>query len=411
MIRMEYNNILNENFKIKELKPKQEDIVKKVLDKKDVIGILPTGYGKSICFQLPALMFSGITLVISPLIALMQDQVINLKRKGIDACYINSSLTSEKIDDEYENIKKGKYKLIYVAGERLENKKFINLMLNLNISLITVDEAHTLLWGDSFRFSLAKIYDFIALFNYRIPILALTATASLDVLNKIKKILHLSNPIIIKTELDRKNIYYETKITKEKKKELIRYLTKHSKELGIIYCLTVKKCTEIFTYLKNLGYNVGIYHGKLSNSEKDEEINNFINDKYNIMVSTSAFGMGIDKANIRYVLNYDIPLTIEDLTQELGRCGRDGLSAVSTVFFSTEDIRTAEYLIDAQSNPNLSFKENLMLRSKSNKSLDKVIEYATTRGCLHKFILKQFGETLVGDCNNCSNCYKKYRHI
>lgn len=403
---MDYSKILNEKFNIKVLKDKQKEIVDSVLNEEDVIGILPTGYGKSICFQLPSLIFDGITLVISPLIALMQDQVYSLNKKGIEACYINSSLSYDKIKEEYLRIKKGKYKIIYVAGERLESFEFIRLMKEVKISLITIDEAHTLVWGDTFRLSLSRIYEFIKLLQINVPILALTATASTYVLTRIKEILNIKNAKIVSASLDRENIFYMTRIVKDKNKELISFIKSHPSELGIIYCLTVRRTTYVYNYLSNLGFKVGIYHGKLNNDIKNETINNFICDNYDVIVCTSAFGMGIDKPNVRYVINYDLPLSMEELSQELGRCGRDGKKAISVLFFSPQDIKTCNYFIEQMNNNNVSLKENIEIKRKANQNVSKVIDYATTRSCLHRFILKHFGQDLKSKCNNCSNCIR-----
>jgi len=395
---------LKKYFGFDKLKPEQELIIDSILDGNDTIGLLPTGFGKSITFQLPSLIFEGITIVISPLVALMADQVNNLKKKGIRAEFINSLLDNDEKNRIYKKLRYGLIDILYVSAERLENEYFLRIILNLNISLIVCDEAHTVLWSEDFRLSIGKINQFVYKLKNRPVLLALTATATSQTVNKIIDCIGLKNPKIIKALFDRENIYYDVIRTDKKLNELIGFVSKHKNELGIIYCLTIKNCKYVYNYLKEMGFNVGYYYGTLDSDEKEYMQNNFSNHNLKIMVCTNAFGMGIDIPDIRYVIEYDLPSSIEDFLQQTGRASRDGKEAIALLLFSLEDIKTANYFIE-----NIEIdkpKEELEKIKKSKyKKLEKMIEFATTRKCLHKFILDYFNqESEKKKCMMCINC-------
>ena len=395
---------LKKYFGFDKLKQEQELIIDSILDGNDTIGLLPTGFGKSITFQLPSLMLQGITIVISPLVALMADQVNNLKKKGIRAEFINSLLDNDEKNRIYKKLRYGLIDILYVSAERLENEYFLRIILNLDISLIVCDEAHTVLWSEDFRLSIGKINQFVYKLKKRPVLLALTATATSQTVNKIIDCIGLKNPKIVKALFDRDNIYYDVIRTDKKLNELIAFVSKHKNELGIIYCLTIKNCKYVYNYLKEMGFNVGFYYGTLEKNDKEYMQNNFSNHNIKIMVCTNAFGMGIDIPDIRYVIEYDLPSSIEDFLQQTGRASRDGKNAIALLLFSVEDIKTANYFIE-----NIEIdkpKDELEKIKKSKyKKLEKMIEFATTRKCLHKFILEYFNqESEKKKCMMCINC-------
>ena len=395
---------LKKYFGFDKLKQEQELIIDSILDGNDTIGLLPTGFGKSITFQLPSLMLQGITIVISPLVALMADQVNNLKKKGIRAEFINSLLDNDEKNRIYKKLRYGLIDILYVSAERLENEYFLRIILNLDISLIVCDEAHTVLWSEDFRLSIGKINQFVYKLKKRPVLLALTATATSQTVNKIIDCIGLKNPKIVKALFDRDNIYYDVIRTDKKLNELIAFVSKHKNELGIIYCLTIKNCKYVYNYLKEMGFNVGYYYGTLEKNDKEYMQNNFSNHNIKIMVCTNAFGMGIDIPDIRYVIEYDLPSSIEDFLQQTGRASRDGKNAIALLLFSVEDIKTANYFIE-----NIEIdkpKDELEKIKKSKyKKLEKMIEFATTRKCLHKFILEYFNqESEKKKCMMCINC-------
>jgi len=399
------NDILKSYFGFSNLKPEQGLIIDSVLEGNDTIGLLPTGFGKSICFSIPSLLLDGITLVITPLIALMADQVNNLKKKFIKAEYINSLQTDIEKNIIYERIKKGKVKILFIAGERLLVPKFINIIKNLKISLIVFDEAHTLLWSEDFRLALARIPEFINSLSYRPPLLVLTATATTITVNKIEQLLNLNNPKIVIGNPDRLNIFYRIIKASNKETKLLSYLSKH-KEKGLIYTLTIKTAEYLYYELKELGYNVGLYHGGLDSEEKKLVQEKYTKGEINLMVATNAFGMGIDIPDIRFVIEYDMPSSIEDFVQQTGRGSRDGKLAEGVLLFDTKDIGTNEYFIDHIKNDNLSHHELSQVKLDRYKKLDKMIELCLTRKCIHQMISIYFNHPHGGKCMMCSNCKK-----
>ncbi len=402
---MDKLEIVNEYFGFNNIKKEQEEVIDQVLSGVDTIALLPTGYGKSLTFVVSAMMLEGITIVITPLISLMQDQVNNLKKKGIKAEYINSLMDEYMINDVYLKIKNGKIKILFIAGERLESRLFLNNIKNIKISLIVFDEAHTLLWSEDFRKSLSNAPKFIKTLGYRPKMLALTATATKETVERISLIAGLINPKVILIECDRKNIYYDVIKTNNKNKELIKYINKNKNVKGIIYCLTIRTVEEVYNTLKCIGFNVTLYHGGLDSDIKIKNQNDFSNGTKNIIVSTNAFGMGIDIPDIRYVIEYDMPQSIEDFSQQTGRASRDNKYAEAIILFDKKDIETINYFIDNITNDDK--KEENRIKNDRYKKLDKMVSLCLSYKCIHQQILNYFGFE-SNKCNNmCYICNKK----
>ena len=390
--------ILNKYYGYNSFRKGQYEIISNILRGRDSFCILPTGAGKSICYQIPALMFNGITIVISPLISLMKDQVDNLNSNGINARYINSTQKLEVSDEIIELCKKGEVKLLYIAPEKLENEFFKRKLRLLNISQIAIDEAHCVsMWGHDFRKSYGLIAEFIDNLRIRPVVTAFTATATEVVIKDVINLLKLRNPYIYIGSFDRENLEIKLYI-EEDKLELVKDIIREREgEAGIIYCATRKEVDGLYYYLKDLGYDVLKYHGGLKDSEKEFYQDEFLNENSNVMIATNAFGMGIDKSNIRYIIHFTIPKNIEGYYQEIGRAGRDGLSAKCYLFFNRADIRTLEYLI--YTTVQLNRKEIEI------KKLQQMIDFCETKECLRAFILRYFGEQNIREyCTNCSNC-------
>lgn len=390
--------ILNKYYGYNSFRKGQYEIISNILRGRDSFCILPTGAGKSICYQIPALMFNGITIVISPLISLMKDQVDNLNSNGINARYINSTQKLEVSDEIIELCKKGEVKLLYIAPEKLENEFFKRKLRLLNISQIAIDEAHCVsMWGHDFRKSYGLIAEFIDNLRIRPVVTAFTATATEVVRKDVINLLKLRNPYIYIGSFDRENLEIKLYI-EEDKLELVKDIIREREgEAGIIYCATRKEVDGLYYYLKDLGYDVLKYHGGLKDSEKEFYQDEFLNENSNVMIATSAFGMGIDKSNIRYIIHFTIPKNIEGYYQEIGRAGRDGFSAKCYLFFNRADIRTLEYLI--YTTVQLNRKEIEI------KKLQQMIDFCETKECLRAFILRYFGEQNIREyCTNCSNC-------
>ena len=390
--------ILNKYYGYNSFRKGQYEIISNILRGRDSFCILPTGAGKSICYQIPALMFNGITIVISPLISLMKDQVDNLNSNGINARYINSTQKLEVSDEIIELCKKGEVKLLYIAPEKLENEFFKRKLRLLNISQIAIDEAHCVsMWGHDFRKSYGLIAEFIDNLRIRPVVTAFTATATEVVRKDVINLLKLRNPYIYIGSFDRENLEIKLYI-EEDKLELVKDIIREREgEAGIIYCVTRKEVDGLYYYLKDLGYDVLKYHGGLKDSEKEFYQDEFLNENSNVMIATNAFGMGIDKSNIRYIIHFTIPKNIEGYYQEIGRAGRDGFSAKCYLFFNRADIRTLEYLI--YTTVQLNRKEIEI------KKLQQMIDFCETKECLRAFILRYFGEQNIREyCTNCSNC-------
>ena len=390
--------VLNKYYGYNTFRKGQYEIISNILRGRDSFCILPTGGGKSICYQIPALLFKGITIVISPLISLMKDQVDNLNSNGINARYINSTQRLELSDEIIELCKRGEVKLLYIAPEKLENEFFKRKLRALNISQIAIDEAHCVsMWGHDFRKSYSLIAEFINSLRVRPIITAFTATATEVVREDVIKLLGLRNPYIYIGSFDRENLEIKLHI-EEDKLELVKDIIREKEnEAGIIYCATRKEVDGLYYYLKDLGYNVLKYHGGLKDSEKEYYQDEFLNENSNVMIATNAFGMGIDKSNVRYIVHFTMPKNIESYYQEIGRAGRDGAMSECHILFNRSDIRTLEYLI--YTTVQIDRKELEI------KKLQSMIDFCESKECLRSFILKYFGEENIREyCNNCSNC-------
>ncbi len=391
--------VLNRLFGYKEFRNGQFEIINNILKKRDSFCIMPTGGGKSICYQIPAFIFDGITIVISPLIALMKDQVDNINNNiGIKAKYINSTNTLDEVKEIIDMCYLGQVKLLYISPERLKNNYFINAIKTLNISQIAIDEAHCIsMWGHDFRKSYRDIEGFVRIFRNRPVVSAFTATATKEVLGDSIKLLNLNNPYIYKGSFDRENL--EINVHKEiDKLEFIRdFLKGNEEKSGIIYCLTRKEVEALYDYLNDLNFSVLKYHAGLSDSEKEYYQKSFFNDDKDIMIATNAFGMGIDKENIRFIIHFTFPKNIESYYQEIGRGGRDGEKAVCHLLYSRDDIKRLDYIV------NLNYEFN---RKEINiKKLNDMIKFCEYDKCYREYILNYFNEKdITPYCNNCSNC-------
>ncbi len=390
----------------------QENIINAVLTGQDVLAIMPTGAGKSICYQIPALMMPGITIVISPLISLMQDQVKALNEVGIHAAFINSSLSEVQIAKALERATQGMYKIIYVAPERLESPGFVQFAANANISMVTVDEAHCISqWGQDFRPSYLKIVDFVKLLPRRPILSAFTATATEEVKDDITCILHLKNPNVVITGFDRENLYYKVESIKGKDAFVVEYIEKHPKESGIIYCATRKNVDALYETLLKKGIPVTRYHAGIDNETRKKNQDDFIYDRAPIIVATNAFGMGIDKSNVRYVIHYNMPQSMENYYQEAGRAGRDGEAAQCILLFSAQDVMINRFLLERKDFSEVLPEDVELIQQRDLKRLQIMEGYCRTTSCLRNYILEYFSEKTSVPCDNCGNCHREYREV
>ena len=392
----------------------QEEVINEILKGRDVLAIMPTGAGKSLCYEIPALMMDGITIIISPLISLMQDQVTALKDLGITATYINSSLSDFEIGNVLNDIKNDKYKIVYVAPERLESQSFIDFMANIKIAMVTVDEAHCISqWGQDFRPSYLKITSFINGLNKRPILSAFTATANQEVKDDMLCMLRLENPYVIVTGFDRKNLYYsvEKLNIKGKNEYIVNYIKEHPNDSGIIYCATRNNVDEVCELLKTFNVRVTKYHAGLSNEERKKNQEDFIFDICPIIVATNAFGMGIDKSNVRFVIHYNMPQSMENYYQEAGRAGRDGEDSNCILLFSPQDVMINKFLLERKDFNNASYEEIELIKGRDLKRLRVMEYYCKITTCLRNFILEYFGEKVSKPCDNCQNCHKEFQKI
>ena len=388
----------------------QENIINAILSGRDVLAIMPTGAGKSICYQVPALMLPGITIVISPLISLMQDQVKSLNEAGIHAAYINSSLSENQISKALSLAAQGHYKIIYVAPERLESSEFIWFAMNVEISMVTVDESHCISqWGQDFRPSYLKIVSFIEQLKKRPIVSAFTATATEEVKDDILCTLGLNNPVTVITGFDRANLYYRVEHIKRKNDFITDYVKQHKDESGIIYCATRKNVDAVYELLFKNGVSVARYHAGMSNADRKNSQDDFIYDRAPVIVATNAFGMGIDKSNVRYVIHYNMPQSMENYYQEAGRAGRDGEPSQCILLFSAQDIMINRLLLENKDFSEISDEDAELVRERDAHRLRVMEMYCRGTGCLRNYILNYFGETTDTQCDNCGNCHRDYK--
>lgn len=394
-------------------RPGQEEIMDHILAGRDVLAVMPTGAGKSLCYQLPALLMPGITVVISPLISLMMDQVKALNEVGIHAAYINSSLSESQIGRALELAKAGQYKIIYVAPERLETPRFLDFACHTELSMITVDEAHCISqWGQDFRPSYVRILYFIRQLPVRPVLSAFTATATERVREDILVSLQMEEPFETITGFDRENLYFEVQNTKNKKERIRKYMEDHREASGIIYCATRKGVDELYLYLENAGFQVGRYHAGMNAEARRTSQEDFIYDRIRVMIATNAFGMGIDKSNVRFVLHYNMPQSMENYYQEAGRAGRDGEPAECILYYSPQDTVINRFLLESKENYREYTEEELrMIQAQDIERLRRMEAYCTTTKCLRHCILSYFGEESEEKCGNCSNCLEEFEEM
>lgn len=390
----------------------QKSVIDSILSGKDAIAVMPTSAGKSVCYQIPAILLPGITLVISPLISLMQDQVKTLNEVGISSAFINSSLSETAFYKTVEKARQGLYKIIYVAPERLVTEIFLDLARNVQISMVAVDEAHCISqWGQDFRPSYKKIVEFVKLLPNRPIISAFTATATKNVREDIICTLELNNPYILVTGFNRENLFFQVEKPKNKDQYILNYLSKHPKDSGIIYCSTRKNVDNLYELLKSKGKSVAKYHAGMGAADRKKMQDDFVFDYISIVVATNAFGMGIDKSNVRFVIHYNMPQSMENYYQEAGRAGRDGLEAKCILLFSPQDIVINRFLLEHKEMNDLDSIDIKTVKERDNKRLQIMERYCYTTQCLRNNILKYFGESPQKPCGNCGNCLREFEEL
>ncbi|MCL2501351.1 MAG: RecQ family ATP-dependent DNA helicase [Defluviitaleaceae bacterium] len=389
-------NILQNIFGYASFREGQRELIDAITHGRDVCGIMPTGAGKSLCYQVPAMLLPGVTLVVSPLISLMRDQVLGLVAAGVPAAFINSSLTEAQNAKAMTNARAGLYKIIYIAPERLLAPSMTSLAAELDISLVAVDEAHCISqWGQDFRPNYMDIPAFIAGLRKRPVLGAFTATATPRVRSDIVRALALQNPLTVVTGFDRPNLYFAVRRPKDKYKTLTAYLHENN-NTGIVYCSTRKESDKLTERLTADGYNAAAYHAGLSDTARTRAQDDFLHDRTQIIVATNAFGMGIDKSNVRFVIHYNLPQNIEAYYQEAGRAGRDGLPADCILYYAKQDIFTSVFLIKQSEN-----EEEIQ---RKRRLLNRMVQYCEAKTCLRNYLLTYFGERKSNDCGDCGNC-------
>lgn len=415
---MDKYEVLKQYFGYDAFRDGQEKMIDAITSGRDVLGIMPTGAGKSLCYQIPALMAGengGITLVISPLISLMKDQVSALNQAGVHAAYLNSSLTPGQYYKALGYAREGRYPIIYVAPERLLTPEFLDFAVHAKIAMVAVDEAHCVSqWGQDFRPGYLKIEEFLCTLPKRPVVSAFTATATAEVRDDIIDLLKLQDPVVTTTGFDRPNLYFEVQSPKDKYAAVKTYIEEHAGQCGIVYCLTRKLVEEVTEKLMKDGFSVTRYHAGLSDSERKQNQEDFIFDRAQIMVATNAFGMGIDKSNVRFVIHYNMPKNMESYYQEAGRAGRDGEAADCILLYNGQDVRTAEFLIEhshENDDDSIDEKTRRALIERDMERLRQMTFYATTTDCLRRYILNYFGEKAPVCCGHCGNCDTNFEEV
>ncbi|MBM6716675.1 DNA helicase RecQ [Gemmiger formicilis] len=403
---MNQYDVLQKYFGHDSFRPGQETLVNAILTGHDVLGVMPTGAGKSVCYQVPAMLLPGLTLVISPLISLMQDQVAALRQSGIEAACIHSGMEEQEYWNIVQGARLGQYKLLYVAPERLETDGFLSLVSGIRVSLVAVDEAHCVSqWGQDFRPSYLRIASFLEKLSPRPPVGAFTATATGQVKQDIARLLELRDPVSITTGFDRPNLYFAVERPRDKDRFVEDYILDHPDKSGIVYCATRKTVELVCNQLRRAKIAATRYHAGLEAEERRKNQEDFVYDRRRVMVATNAFGMGIDKSNVGFVIHYNMPKNIENYYQEAGRAGRDGSSAECILLYSLGDVQTARFLIqNSHDNEELSEEQAVQIQRLDLQRLDRMVAYCKTTRCLRGFLLEYFGQRQTGNCGNCSNC-------
>ena len=407
---MNKHEILKRYFGYDAFRTGQEALVDALLSGRDVLGIMPTGAGKSLCYQVPALMMQGVTLVISPLISLMKDQVNALVQQGVSAAYLNRSLTDAQYNRALRNAANGQYKIIYVAPERLESAAFLNMCRSVRIAMIAVDESHCVSqWGQDFRPGYLNIKKFISQLYLRPIVGAFTATATDEVKGDIIRLLGLNDPVAVTTGFDRPNLYFAVLRPNNKPAALLKLIKERRDKSGIVYCSTRKKVEDVCDMLNSGGISATRYHAGLEDSERIKNQDDFVYDRKRVMVATNAFGMGIDKSNVGFVIHYNMPKNLESYYQEAGRAGRDGSDADCILLYSKGDVQTCRYFIEnIEYNPDLTKEQNEAFRQKEEERLKHMVFYCTTSDCLRGYMLRYFGDDYRDSCGKCSNCLTEF---
>lgn len=410
---LQKEEVLQRTFGYSAFRPGQGELIDHIMAGGDALGVMPTGAGKSLCYQVPALMLPGVTLVVSPLISLMKDQVGALVQAGVRAAYLNSSLTPGQYQKAFANLKAGLYKIVYIAPERLLGEGFLSYAKSAVISQISVDEAHCVSqWGQDFRPSYLKIPQFVEQLPVRPVLTAFTATATGEVRRDIADKLGLRAPFCLTTGFDRKNLSFAVRQPRSKLEELQGILRENRDKSGIVYCSTRKNVDMVFETLLRAGWACARYHAGLSEEERRRSQDDFLFDRIQVMVATNAFGMGIDKSNVSFVIHYNMPLSLENYYQEAGRAGRDGSPAECILLFSPQDVATARFLIDhSEENEALSEEERDFARARSHALLQSMESYCRSTRCLRGDILRYFGEEAPAACGNCGNCREEFEEL
>lgn len=408
-------DILHQTFGYPTFRPHQEQIVEAAISGRDVMAVMPTSAGKSICYQVPALALGGLTIVVSPLISLMSDQVMALRELGVAAACLNSALDSHERSQTLTEMSRGLLNLVYVAPERLADPAFLDVVQSHGLSLLAVDEAHCISqWGNDFRPSYQRICDFIDALPTRPPVMALTATATRQVREDIESTLGLRDPLRVVASFDRPNLSFAVERPNGKRakdKALLGFVRAHEQSSGIVYCMSRRAVEDVCDMLREQGVAATRYHAGLSPEERDRNQADFIYDRSPVMVATNAFGMGIDKSNVSYVVHYNLPLSLENYYQEAGRAGRDGTKAECLLLYTAGDVHTAEFLLSRTERTDLTPDQLQAMHEADEQRLRQMVFYATTTDCLRSFILRYFGEEAPAYCGNCGNCLADYEEV